>query len=157
MPGAEKLITFQGENGNLTKPLWEFKPRGQYGQDDLRDAAEPGRAGGRNVLHPLDDGQDQHPRSGREPDEHRASSWTAFPAWARGSATRLGTENQNLPAFVAIPDPRGVPQVGPNHWSSAFLPAVFQGTAFNADKPIPNLATPAGISPAAESCHARFL
>ena len=32
---------------------------------------------------------------------------------------------------MAIPDPRGVPQVGPNNWSSGFLPAVFQGTSFN--------------------------
>ena len=32
MPGSDKLITFQGENGNLTKPLWEFKPRGQSGK-----------------------------------------------------------------------------------------------------------------------------
>jgi len=35
-----------------------------------------------------------------------------------------------------------VPQNGPRHWQSAFLPAVFQGTAFNADRPIPNLASP---------------
>src|SRR5262245_18368363 len=33
MPNTgEKFITFQGENGNLTKPLWEFKPRGQSGK-----------------------------------------------------------------------------------------------------------------------------
>src|SRR5439155_1235267 len=45
-----------------------------------------------------------------------------------------------------IPDPRGIPQVGPNNWGSAFLPAVFQGTAFNADKPIPHLARPSMIN-----------
>src|SRR5205085_9336291 len=32
LPGGEKLITFQGANGALTKPLWEFKPRGQSGK-----------------------------------------------------------------------------------------------------------------------------
>ena len=32
MPGAEKIVTFQGENGNLTRPLWDFKPRGQSGK-----------------------------------------------------------------------------------------------------------------------------
>jgi hypothetical protein len=69
----------------------------------------------------------------------------------------LGTENQDLPAFVAIPDPRGVPQVGPNHWNSAFLPPVFQGTPFNADKPIPNLDTPSSISPGAEAGTRDFL
>jgi hypothetical protein len=62
-----------------------------------------------------------------------------------------------LPAFVAIPDPRGVPQVGPNHWNSAFLPAAFQGTAFNADKPIPNLQTPSEISAREEMACRDFL
>ena len=32
MPGNEKLITFQGEQGALTKSPWEFKPRGQSGK-----------------------------------------------------------------------------------------------------------------------------
>ena len=32
MPGADGLVTFQGEQGNLIKPLWEFKPRGQSGK-----------------------------------------------------------------------------------------------------------------------------
>ena len=41
--------------------------------------------------------------------------------------------------------------MGPNHWNSAFLPAMFQGTAFTADKPIPNLETPKEISPAGEA------
>ena len=66
-----------------------------------------------------------------------------FPEHGRvGDATRWAARTQDLPAFVAIPDPRGVPQTGPNHWGAGFLPAVFQGTPFNADKPIPNLAPP---------------
>src|SRR3954468_17830507 len=32
MPGGEKLITFQGENGNLVQSPWTFKPRGQSGK-----------------------------------------------------------------------------------------------------------------------------
>src|SRR5437867_12368939 len=73
-----------------------------------------------------------------------------FPSMGAWVSYALGTENENLPAFVAIPDPRGVPQVGPNHWNSAFLPAVFQGVAFNAERPIPNLETPPEIRLTAE-------
>src|SRR5437867_7916057 len=80
-----------------------------------------------------------------------------FPSMGAWVSYALGTENQDLPAFVAIHDPRGVPQVGPNHWNSAFLPAAFQGTAFNADKPIPNLKTPSQVSPTAESASRDFL
>ena len=32
LPGHEKLVSFQGENGNVVRPLWEFKPRGQCGK-----------------------------------------------------------------------------------------------------------------------------
>src|SRR5215470_612001 len=28
LPGGDKLVTFQGENGNLAAPLWKFRPRG---------------------------------------------------------------------------------------------------------------------------------
>ena len=42
----------------------------------------------------------------------------------------LGTENQNLPGFVVIYDPRGGPFSGPANWSSGYLPASYQGTVF---------------------------
>ncbi len=32
MPGSEKLITFQGQQGMLSAPLYEFKPRGRTGK-----------------------------------------------------------------------------------------------------------------------------
>jgi len=41
----------------------------------------------------------------------------------------LGTENQNLPAFVALCP--GKPVVGPQLWSNSFLPALYQGTHIN--------------------------
>jgi len=39
----------------------------------------------------------------------------------------LGTENQNLPGFVAM-SPGGFPDAGPQNWRSAFLPGAYQGT-----------------------------
>jgi hypothetical protein len=38
----------------------------------------------------------------------------------------LGTENQNLPGFVVLCP--GLPVIGPQLWTSSFLPAVYQGT-----------------------------
>jgi hypothetical protein len=43
MPGNDKLVTFQGENGHLIRPQWEFRPRGQSGKmvsDLLPEVAE---------------------------------------------------------------------------------------------------------------------
>ncbi len=48
-------------------------------------------------------------------------------AWA---AYGLGTVNQNLPAYVVLPDPGGLPVDGIRNWSSGWLPPVFQGTPF---------------------------
>ncbi len=156
LPGGEKLITFQGENGNLTKPLWEFKPRGQTGKmvsEMLPHLAE--LTDELCFIHSMTAKSNTH-----GPAENQMSTGfilDGFPSIGSWVGYALGTENENLPAFVAIPDPRGIPQVGPNHWNSAFLPPVFQGTAFTADRPIPNLATPQGISPSAERATRDFL
>jgi hypothetical protein len=80
-----------------------------------------------------------------------------FPSVGAWVSYALGSDCSDLPAFVAIPDPRGVPQVGPNNWGGAFLPAVFQGTAFNADKPIANLERPPQIKEETESATRDFL
>src|SRR2546421_2274551 len=156
MPGTDKLITFQGENGNLTKPLWDFKPRGQSGKmisNMLPNLAE--LADDLCFVHSMTAKSNTH-----GPAENQMSTGfilDGFPSMGSWVSYALGTENQDLPAFVAIPDPRGVPQVGPNHWNSAFLPAVFQGTPFNAEKQIPNLDTPKDISRAAEMGTRDFL
>ena len=42
----------------------------------------------------------------------------------------LGTENQNLPGFIAM-CPNGYPIKGTQNWQSAFLPGVYQGTYIN--------------------------
>lgn len=156
MPGADGLVTFQGQQGNLTKPLWPFKPRGQCGKmlsDLLPNLAE--LADDLCFLHSMTARSNTH-----GPAENQMSTGftlDGFPGVGCWASYALGSECQDLPAFVAIPDPRGVPQVGPNHWNAAFLPAVFQGTAFNADKPIPNLHRPSSISESAEQSTRDFL
>src|SRR5262245_11413954 len=55
----------------------------------------------------------------------------------------LGTENQNLPGYVVMLDPRGGPISGAANWSSGFMPAAFQGTHLrNQGQPILDLAPP---------------
>src|SRR5437899_152334 len=156
LPGADKLITFQGENGALARPHWEFKPRGQSGKmisEMLPQLAS--LADELCFIHSMTAKSNTH-----GPAENQMSTGftlDGFPSMGSWVSYALGTENQDLPAFVAIPDPRGVPQVGPNHWNAASLPTVFQGVAFNADQPIPNLATPKEISPATERRTRDFL
>ena len=156
MPGAEGLLTFQGESGNLIKPLWDFKPRGESGKmvsDMLPNLAE--LADDMCFIHSMTAKSNTH-----GPGENQMSTGftlDGFPGIGCWVSYALGSDCQDLPAFVAIPDPRGVPQSATNHWNSAFLPAVFQGTPFNADKPIPNLVRPQSISQDAEFATRDFL
>ena len=59
----------------------------------------------------------------------------------------LGTENQNLPAFVVLPDFRSLPFSGSQQWGAGFLPASYQGTVLRwKGDPILNLKPPAGVT-----------
>jgi hypothetical protein len=70
----------------------------------------------------------------------------------------LGTENQNLPAFVVMLDPRGGPINGPPNWGAGFMPATFQGTQFRTSgDPVLHLTPPAGTTPAQQGEQIRFL
>jgi len=52
----------------------------------------------------------------------------------------LGSENQNLPAYVVLDDPRGLPVNGVDNWQAGFLPPTFQGTRFRSTgSPVLNL------------------
>src|ERR1043166_376036 len=156
MPGAEGLVTFQGEQGNLAAPRWRFRPRGQTGKmisDLLPNLAE--LADEMGFIHSMTARSNTH-----GPAENQMSAGSTLggcPSVGAWVSYALGSECDNLPAFVAIPDPRGVPQVGPNNWGSAFLPGVFQGTAMSAQRPIPHIARPGTISPAADSASRDFL
>jgi len=156
LPGVEKLITFQGENGSLVAPQWPFRPRGESGKwisDLFPDLAE--LADEMCFIHSMTARSNTH-----GPAENQMSTGftlDGFPSIGAWVSYALGSESSDLPAFVAIPDPRGVPQAASNNWNSAFLPAVFQGTSFNADRPIANLSRPPGIAPAADEAARDYL
>ena len=84
-------------------------------------------------------------------------TFDGFPSIGAWVTWGLGSENSDLPAYVAIPDPRGTPQSSVNNWGHGFLPAAFQGTAFNAAQPIRNLSRPALVTPAADAAARDFL
>jgi hypothetical protein len=69
-----------------------------------------------------------------------------FPAMGAWVCYGLGSLNDNLPAFVVLPDSRGFAPNGPANWSSGFLPAAYQGTMVKAGarNPIFDLFPPDG-------------
>jgi hypothetical protein len=47
----------------------------------------------------------------------------------------LGCENQNLPAYVVLDDPKKLPVNGIQNWQSGYLPPIYQGTRFRSEGP----------------------
>jgi Protein of unknown function (DUF1501) len=138
-------VTFQGPAGNLARPQYEFRPRGQCGKmvsDMIPHLAE--LTDDIAFIHSLTSKSNTH-----GPAENFLSTGfnlDGFPSLGSWVSYALGSESQELPAFVAIPDPRGVPQNGSNNWGPGFLPAAFQGTTLSAKEPVRHL-SPIGVSP----------
>jgi uncharacterized protein (DUF1501 family) len=47
----------------------------------------------------------------------------------------LGSESQDLPAYVVLTDPGGLPVDGVRNWSNGWLPPIYQGTVVRAQEP----------------------
>ena len=118
MPGADKLVTFQGENGNLVQSpsgrSGRAGSRGKMTSDLLPHLGE--LADDMCFIHSMTAKSNTHGPA----ENQMGTGFTleGFPSMGAWVSYALGSENQDLPAFVAIPDPRGVPQTGPNHWNS---------------------------------------
>ena len=135
MPG------FEGPSGNIAKPFWEFKPRGQSGKmisDLVPNLAE--LADDFCFIHSLHTQTSAHPQG--ENFLNTGFTQEGFPSFGSWVTYALGSANEELPSFVAINDPRGYARSGKNNFGNGFLPASFQGTDFSAKNPPANLQRP---------------
>jgi hypothetical protein len=81
---------------------------------------------------------------------HSGKAFAGRPVWGSWVLYGLGAERQDLPAYVVLSDPGGLPVDGTNNWSSGFLPAVYQGTPFRASgTPVAYLGNPPDLPAAA--------
>src|SRR5436190_4434438 len=148
LPGDANLVTFQGGNGALMASPWRFTRRGRCGKYVSDLLPHLGTcADDIAFVHSLTARSNTHGPAMLQ--MNTGFVFEGFPSMGAWATFALGTENQDLPAFVSIPDPRGLPPSGPAHWTTGFLPAAYQGVAFNTDKPIANLSSPPGSSVAA--------
>lgn len=71
---------------------------------------------------------------------HSGRLFMGYPTLGSWTVYGLGSENRNLPAYVVLNDPLGLPKNGTRNWTSGFLPPTFQGTPFRpTGSPILNL------------------
>ena len=156
MPGGDKEVSFQGANGNLMRSPWGFVRRGQTGKHVTEMLPHLGEL--------VDDMAFIHSMTTRTNTHGPACVmmntgfvFEGFPSAGSWLSHALGAETEELPAYVAIPDVRGIPPSGPANWTSGFLPAQHQGVAFNASEPIQNLKRPASASDQEEGATRSFL
>ena len=150
LPGEEEMVSFQGKNGNLMKSPWPFKPAGQSGK--MITSMLP------HMAKHIDDIAFLHGMSSKS-NTHgpgcifmgTGHATEGFPAAGAWSSYALGTLNDQLPTYVAIPDIRGEPPNGKANWSNGFLPARHQAVMMAAHQPVRNLIRPETISKGEET------
>ncbi len=146
LPNLDKLETFN-KNGNLMASPYKFKKYGHGGVDISELYSNLGSVADELcVIRSLYCLSNNHSpaifqmNSGNiRPGSPSLGSWVTY---------GLGTENQNLPAYIVMYDWRGGPIGGAPNWSSGFMPAAFQGTSFRPGAtPIVDLNPPKWIDP----------
>jgi hypothetical protein len=89
---------------------------------------------------------------------HAGKTFPGRPVWGSWVLYGLGSVRQDLPAYVVLGDPGGLPVDGSHNWSSGFLPAVYQGTPFRAgNTPVANLQPTAMVPHQARQNQLRLL
>jgi hypothetical protein len=133
------------ERNRLFAPRFPFRPHGQSGievSELLPHLAEC--VDDLCVLRGCHGGTVTHPESVYM--MNTGSILMGRPSLGSWVAYGLGTENQNMPAFVVLPDPHGWVKGGAPAWGQGFLPSAFQGTILQGGaSPITNLRNPAGV------------
>ncbi len=123
---GEHVETFQDGLGPWLQPIWQFKPYGECGKQ-LSD-----------IISPLGDVVDElafvHNVVGKTGVHSQATllqttgfNRPGFPSAGAWVSYGLGSENENLPAFVVLPDERGFASNGSQNWDCSFLSSENQG------------------------------
>jgi hypothetical protein len=146
-----KPDVFFGQVGRLRKPDWDFRRRGESGlwvSELFPHLGE--QVDELTLIHSMVADTSNHtPATFQENSGFRLNGFPAMGAWL---SYGLGTESDDLPAFVVIPDARELPCGGSINWSNGFLPARHQGVMIRPrGTPIDDLFPARAIAAGAES------
>jgi hypothetical protein len=147
---GEKPDVFFGQVGLLRKSDWRFRRHGE----SARWVSEllPHMAGvvdELTLIHSMFAETSNHtPATFQQSTGFRLNGFPVLGSWL---SYGLGSETDELPAYVVIPDTRGVPAGGSINWSNGFLPARHQGVVIRSQgTPIDDLHAARPLSPATE-------
>jgi hypothetical protein len=144
-PGTIKYDNAAQASSKVLASPWKFRKHGQCGADVSELLPHTASiVDDITIVRSMQTGVNNHGQSiyalasGRIVAGHPVlGSWVCY---------GLGSPSQNLPAFVALPDPVSHPVVGADHWSNGWLPSIYQGTVVRPREPrILNLDPPAHL------------
>lgn len=113
---------------------WKFKKHGQCGMDFSE--LVPGFSEVADelcLIRSMHTGVNNHGQSIHALNSGRTIA--GRPALGSWLTYGLGTENQNLPAYMVLRDPSSLPVLGTFNWSAGWLPSLYQGTVVRAREP----------------------
>jgi hypothetical protein len=143
-PGEIQYDNAAQASAKLLGSPWKFSKRGQCGTEVSELLPCLGEVVDEiAVIRSMKTGVNNHGQSifalnGGRPTAGRPAlgSWLTY---------GLGSRSRNLPAYVVLTDPDGLPVEGVQNWSNGWLPALFQGTVVRPREPrILNLDPPEG-------------
>jgi hypothetical protein len=126
LQSSERPDVFFGQVGLLRQSDWAFRRRGRSGLWVSDLFPEIGAVADElTVIHSMVAETSNHtPATFQENTGFRLNGFPTLGAWL---SYGLGSETENLPAFVVIPDTRGQPAGGSINWANGFLSARHQG------------------------------
>lgn len=134
-PG-ESVELFQSTPGSCFASPWKFRPYGESGKM-LNDIVAP-------LGEVVDDMAFIHNVVGQTGVHSQGTllqttgfNFPGFPSAGSWISYGLGSETEELPAFVVLPDHRGLASNGAKNWGNAFLPAEHQGTVIRPGRKTP--------------------
>ena len=154
-------VTFSFVNRASKKLLgspWKFAPRGQCGTEISELLPHTAQiADDICVLRSMHTGHNGHEVSIRY-FHGGIAAVTGRPTLGGWIVYALGSESQELPAYMVLSDPGGHPVDGTHNWSSGFMPPLYQGTVLRAKEPrILNLDPPPQLAGTLQSRNLSFL
>ncbi|MDP4585140.1 MAG: DUF1501 domain-containing protein, partial [Verrucomicrobiales bacterium] len=156
-PGEVKYDDAAGASREVMGSPWKFSKHGQSGMDFSELVPNmAGIADEITMIRSMHTGVNNHGQSINA--LINGSILTGRPTLGSWLTYGLGSENQNLPAFVALTDPRGLPVLGVDNFTNGWLPSVYQGTVIRPKEPrILNLDPPMSLKGDAQKRYLDFV
>ncbi|MFO0888535.1 MAG: DUF1501 domain-containing protein [Isosphaeraceae bacterium] len=149
-------IHFNTQAGNVLASPFQFGPRASRGRSSASCCPTAGIVDDITLIRSMTTESVDHEAALRL--IHTGKILAGRPTWGSWVIYALGTENHNLPAYVVLSDPGGLPVDGVRNWASGWLPAIYQGTPFRSGgNPVLNLETPRKLTHEAREGQLRLL